>query len=104
MRYYKFVSWDVPAVENCFSARIPAALIEWDKGNKKPLKDLHIATTNPVYKVSGWAFPYSEYLRRFWVKTKYYGIIEMWALNKTDIRKELKNNAIEIVETGCKNG
>ena len=28
MRYYKFVSWDVPPVENCFSSRIPAALLE----------------------------------------------------------------------------
>ena len=37
-------------------------------------------------------------MRRFWVKTKYYGIIEMYALNKTDIRKELKSNVIEIME------
>lgn len=42
--------------------------------------------------------PFAEYMRRFWVKTKYYGIIEMYALNKTDIRKELKNNVIEIME------
>ena len=28
MRYYKFVSWDVPPVENCFYSRIPAALLE----------------------------------------------------------------------------
>ena len=33
-----------------------------------------------------------------WEKTKYYGIIEMYALNKTDIRKELKSNVIEIME------
>lgn len=98
MRYYKFVSWDVPPVESCFSSRIPAALLEYDKGNKQPLKDLHIATSEPVCKISGWAFPYDEYMRRYWVKTKCYGIIEMYALNKTDIRKELKSNAIEIVE------
>lgn len=41
---------------------------------------------------------FAEYMRRFWVKTKYYGIIEMYALNKTDIRKELKSNIIEIME------
>ena len=98
MRYYKFVSWDVPPVEKCFCSRVPAALLEYDKGNKKPLKELHIATSNPVYKISGWAFPYDEYMRRFWVKTKYYGIVEMYAMNKTDIRKELKSNAIEILE------
>lgn len=32
------------------------------------------------------------------MKTKYYGIIEMYAWNKTDIRKELKSNVIEIME------
>ena len=98
MRYYKFVSWDVPPVEKCFSASIPAALLEWDKGNKQPLKNLHIATQDPIYKILGWAFPYTEYLRRYWVKTKYHGIIEMYALNKTDIRKELKSGVVRIVE------
>ena len=98
MKYYKFVSWDVPPVEKCFSSRIPAALLEWDNGNKQPLKDLHIATQEPIFKISGWAFPYVEYMRRYWVKTKYHGIVEMYALNKTDIRKELKSNIIEIVE------
>ena len=97
MRYYKFVSWDVPPVEKCFSASVPAALLKWDNGNKQPLKDLHLATSEPVCKIYGWAFPYSEYMRRFLVKTKY-GIVEMYALNKTDIRKKLKSNVIEIVE------
>lgn len=98
MTYYKFVSWDVPPVENVLNNKLPQALKEYDNGNKKPLKDLHIATQTPVYKCAGWCFPYSEYMRRFWVKTKYYGIIEIFALNKTDIRKELKSNVIEIQE------
>lgn len=51
-----------------------------------------------IYKCSGWCIPFAEYMRRFWVKIKYYGIIEMYALNKTDIRKELKSNVIEIME------
>lgn len=98
MRYYKFASWDVPPVENVLNNRIPTALAAWDNGNKNPLKELHIATQEPVYKCGGWCFPFAEYMRRFWVKTKYYGIIEMYALNKTDIRKELKSNVIQIVE------
>lgn len=80
------------------TGRIPAALLAADNGNLQPLKDLHIATQTPVYKCSGWCIPFAEYMRRFWVKTKYYGIIEMYALNKTDIRKELKSNVIEIME------
>lgn len=98
MTHYKFVSWDVPPVESVLSNKIPAALAAWDQGNKEPLKALHIATQDPVYKCSGWAFPYAEYMRRFWVKTKYYGIIELYALNKTDIRRELKSNVLKIVE------
>lgn len=98
MTHYKFVSWDVPAFETILTGRIPAALLAADNGNLQPLKDLHIATQTPVYKCSGWCIPFTEYMRRFWVKTKYYDIIEMYALNKTDIRKELKSNVIEIME------
>lgn len=98
MTHYKFVSWDVPAFEMILTGHIPAALLAADNGNLQPLKDLHIATQTPVYKCSGWCIPFAEYMRRFWVKTKYYGIIEMYALNKTDIRKELKSNVIEIME------
>lgn len=92
MTHYKFVSWDIPAFETILTGRIPAALLAADNGN------LHIVTQIPVYKCSGWSIPFAEYMRRFWVKTKYYGIIEMYALNKTDIRKELKSNVIEIME------
>lgn len=48
--------------------------------------------------MSGWCFDLRPYLRRFWVKTKYYGILEYWAINKTAIRKQLKSDCIEIVE------
>lgn len=98
LNHYKFVSWDVPEFETILNAKLPSALIAWNNGDKTKLKDLHIATQEPVYKCSGWAIPYANYLRRFWVKTKYYGIIEMYALSKTDIRKELKSNVLEIVE------
>lgn len=84
MTHYKFVSWDIPAFETILTGRIPAALLAADNGNLQPLKDLHIATQTPIYKCSGWCIPFAEYMRRFWVKT--------------DIRKELKNNVIEIME------
>jgi len=99
MKYYKFVKWDVPEAEKALQGKLPQALRAWDNGDKEPLKSLHIATQSPFYKSMGWCVPYAEYMRRFWVKTKYYGIIEMYALNKTDIRKELKShNIIEIKE------
>ena len=98
MTYYKFVNWEAAPIENVLQGKIPQALEEYDKGNKKPFNDMQIATTNPYYKIGGWCFPLSQYLRRFWVKTKYYGILEYYAVNKTAIRKELKSNVIQIVE------
>lgn len=98
MRYYKFVKWEPKPIEEVLTANLPQALMQFDKGNKQPLKDMHIATQDPIYRLGGWAFPYREYLKRFWVKTKYYGILEYFALNKTDIRKELKSAVLEIVE------
>lgn len=102
MIYYKFVTWEAAPIENVLQGKIPAALQEYENGNKKPFNDLQIATTEPVYKCAGWCFPLHPYLRRFWVKTKYYGILEYYAVNKTAIRKELKSNVIQIVEVGKK--
>lgn len=98
MTHYKFVDWDIQPFENVLENSLPKALLAADNGNIKPLKELHIATQNPIYKCAGWAIPFREYLKRYWVKTRYYGIIEMFALCKTDIRKELKNNVIEVLE------
>lgn len=98
MQYYKFVKWEPAAIENVLRSRIPAALSEYDSGNKKPFNDLAIATTDPYHRIGGWCFPLHQYLRRFWVKTKHYGILEYYAVNKTAIRKELKSNVIQIVE------
>jgi hypothetical protein len=98
MQYYKFVKWDAVPIENALKSKIPAALVEYDKGNKKPFNEMQIATCDPYYKYGGWCFPLRPYLRRFWVKTKYHGILEYYAVNKTAIRKDLKSNLIEIVE------
>lgn len=98
MTYYKFVKWEAAPIENVLTDRIPAAMQEYDNGNKKPWNDLQIATTEPYYKRGGWCFPLYKYLRKFWVKTKYYGILEYYAINKTAIRKELKSHVVQIVE------
>jgi hypothetical protein len=98
MIYYKFVKWDAIPIENVLKERLPAALAEYDNGNKKPFRDLEIATTDPYFRRGGWCFPIHQYLKRYWVKTKYYGILEYYAVNKTAIRKELKSQVIQIVE------
>lgn len=98
MYYYKFVKWEPQPIENILTERVPAALAEYDQGNRQPFKALGIATTEPYYRRGGWCFPLAPYLRRFWVKTKYNGILEYWAVNKMAIRKELKSYVLEIVE------
>lgn len=98
MTYYKFVNWEPWPIEQVLTARIPAALIDYDNGNKKPFQEMQIATTNPYIKIGGWCFPLKQYLKKYWVKTKYCGIVEYYAVNKTAIRKELKSHCLKIVE------
>lgn len=98
MTYYKFVSWEARPIEEVLTAKIPSALQEYDNGNKKPFQAMQIATTHPYYKLGGWCFFLAPYLKKYWVKTKYYGIQEYYAVNKTAIRKELKSHCLQIVE------
>ena len=100
MRYYKFVkNWEPRPLEDVMKATIPQALKAYDEGNQQPWKDMNIVTTSPYVDIGGWRFLYSEYLKVFWVKTKYWGIQEYYALNKTAIRKAVgSHNIIKIVE------
>lgn len=89
MRYYKQpqVHWEIPPFESLKNNRLIKAIEAYDNGDDAPLKALHIATRYPRLHLMGWEVPYREYLNRYFVKTKYYGILEVFALNKTDIRK-----------------
>lgn len=98
MNYYKFVNWDAIPIKKAMEHKTIKTLIEYDNGNEKPFKSLNIATTDPTIKVGGWCFDLKPYLKRYWVKTKYYGILEYYAINKTVIRKELKSYCLEIIE------
>ena len=98
MYYFKFVTWEPAPIEQVLTGRIPAALQEYDRGNKKPLKALQLASASRFYKLGGWCFDLGPYLRRFWVQTRYCGIVEYYAVNKTAIRNELKSACIKIVE------
>lgn len=98
MKYWRFVNWEPADINAVMASGIPAALAAHDNGNKKLLHDMQIATTDPFYKSGGWCFDLRPYLKRYWVKTKYFGIQEYYAVNKTAIRNELKSYCLEIVE------
>ena len=102
MLFHKFVKWEAWPLETVMKSTVPAALREYDNGNKKPFQALEICTQNPYFKLGGWAFSLHAYLKRYWVKTKYYGIQEYYAINKTAIRKQLKSDVIEIMEVKAK--
>lgn len=98
MEYYCFVKWTPRELADVLKERIPAAMAEYDAGNKQPLKDLEIATTRNYIDIGGWRFSFNDYLNKYWVKVKYYGIIEYYAMNKSAIRKKLKSHAIKIIQ------
>ena len=98
MKYYRFTTWPPRSLEEVMRDKIPSAMLEYDNGNKKPFRDLEIVTREDFYKIGGWMFDLKPYLKRYWVKEKYYGIQEYFAVNKTAIRKELKSRCIKIIE------
>lgn len=54
-------------------------------------------TTYGKYKLSGWKFDFTPYLKRFVVKTNY-SIYETYAINKTQARKLAGARVIYIIE------
>ena len=86
MTYYKFNPNTTVTIEQALMDRNVMAIAEFDKGNKQPLRELHLALTRPCVDRGGYRFDLKDYLKRYWVKDNYH-IFECYALNKTDIRK-----------------
>lgn len=54
---------------------------------------------NPVVKIGGWAFSLREFCRVYWVKVRHYGIMELYAPNKSAIYAVLgRYHVLKIVE------
>lgn len=105
MTYWKFVNWEPIPLENALKSPAAVAIAAYENGDKNALKQYYreyatLATLqNPVVKVGGWAFSLHEYCRAFWVKTRYYGIMELYAPNKSAIYSVLgRYHVLQIVE------
>lgn len=98
MFYYSTTSTGKLNIDELLKEEIPAALLAASEGDAKPLRRLHIATTDSAYRKCGWTIPYEPYLKRYYVKTKHDGIFEMYAMTKIDIKRLLQKAVIEIVE------
>lgn len=97
MHYYRTKNESVK-FDVLLQDEIPSALLSADNGNMRPLRMLHLATTDTAYKKYGWVIPYTPYLKRYFVKTKDNEIIEMYALTKADIKRAIGKSISEIVE------
>lgn len=105
MQYYKFVKWEAADIEKVKAGSVPLAIEAADNGDYKPLKELYKNSFNeetirhPVYECGGWAFPFGYLLKKYWIKTRYFGIIEGYAPNKTAIYDAIgKYHVLKIVE------
>ena len=77
----------------------------YDNGDKNAIKEYYsnFATLETlqtaIYKTGGWAFSFREYCKKYWVKTRYYGICEYYAPNKSAIYSVLgRYHVLKIVE------
>ena len=100
---YKFVSWETPsldALKDTFPYRMKEKLLRGEKLTKEERYNLFVALYNQDrygIKLMGWYFSFYEYLRRIWVKQKYYGIQEYYAIDKTSVRTHLGHDVIEMI-------
>lgn len=105
MKYFHFTNFAPVEIEKVLTWKLPMAMAEYDNGNKKPLIDYmrNNATTellhNGYYRLGGWQFSIKEYCKKYWVKVKYYGIIEVYSPDRTTIRNVYgKHNVLQIME------
>lgn len=105
MTYGKFVTWEPRPLAEAMAAKWPSAMREWDEGKHLALLNLFHNTTDYTLlrdgcvRIGGWEFSFREYCHRYWVKTRHWGILELWAPDKTTIRNALGSyHTIKIVE------
>ena len=105
MKYFKFVNWEAANIDNVLTGRLPQAMLAYDNGDKKPLIEYFRMgghadlMKNGYFRIGGWQFSIKEYCKKYWVKVKYYGIIEVYSPDKTSIRNTYgKHNVFQIIE------
>ena len=105
MKYWQFVNWEPAPIESALRSRVAVAIAAYESGDKNALKEYYKQSAtmetlkNPVVKIGGWAFSLREFCRVYWVKVRYYGIMELYAPNKSAIYSVLgKYHVLKIQE------
>jgi hypothetical protein len=93
---YRFVrNWEIPPLDKMMDTTEGKMLIKANRGTlTREDKDwiaeaLHDHARHTSIQLAGWCFDYRYFMRRFYVKTQWYGVQEVYAFNKTQIRKIL---------------
>jgi hypothetical protein len=98
----KFVTWDVAPLEtyaNTDYYKMHSKLEAGEKPTREEKNRLVFSQESPVWRYMGYMYDFRGFLNKFWVETKYYGIMTFWAWDKTAIRKHSSHlQIIKIVE------
>lgn len=99
------MNWEPAPIESALKFRVAVAIAAYENGDKNAIKEYYrqFATAetlkNPVVKIGGWAFSLREFCRVYWAKVRYYGIMELYAPNKSAIYSVLgKYHVLKIQE------
>lgn len=105
MKYWQFVNWEPAPIESALHSRVAVAIAAYESGDKNAIKEYYKQSAtmetlkNPVVKIGGWAFSLREFCRVYWVKVRYYRIMELYAPNKSAIYSVLgKYHVLKIQE------
>lgn len=105
MKYWQFVNWEPAPIESALKSRVAVAIAAYENGDKNAIKEYYRQSAtvetlkNPVVKIGGWAFSLREFCRVYWVKVRYYRIMELYAPNKSAIYSVLgKYHVLKIQE------
>ena len=96
---YKFVSWDVPALETHKDAKVYIIMDKLNRAKKltRDEKDYIYNHGQGYIDLMGYRYSFKCHMRKYLVKYKYIGWLERWAYDKTSIRNANKSQILQIV-------
>lgn len=89
---FKFVDHSIPdlsLLSESFPYRMKVKLLRREKLSREEKDKLMNDMDRGQIRLRGWCFSFRELVPCFWVKKLYYGISEVFAPDKTSIRKSL---------------
>ena len=86
---YKFVQHEVPAIESLADSKVYRIYKKLEHGEKLTRDEKNWITAKiegKCIRLMGWAFDFSEYLRRYFIRDSFGYWRERYAIDKTSLR------------------